>query len=141
MQSPYEHLADLSASARRAEEVVLAARREPRERIIARREQARISAAAMADKVDRELSTASETITTQWHSLQAKLAADIDRLRNDHLERQRNRNVKRATDRAARLETDACVAIDYALATIEEAKLAVLDAVLAGIEAAEAESS
>ena len=141
MQSPYEHLADLSASAKRAEDVVVAARREPRERVVARREQARVTAAELADKVDRELSTTSDTITTQWHSLQAKVAADIDRLRNDHSERQRNRNSKRAADRAARLESDACVAIDYALASIEEAKLAVLDAVLAAIEAGDVESS
>jgi hypothetical protein len=39
------------------------------------------------------------------------------------------------------LESDAGVAIDYALASIEEAKLAVLDAVLAAIEAAEGEKS
>jgi hypothetical protein len=141
MQSPYEHLADLSASAKRAEEAVVAARRESRDRVAVRREQARVSAAELADRVDRELSTTSDTITTQWHSLQAKVAADIDRLRNDHLDRQRNGNVKRAADRAARLESDACVAIDYALASIEEAKLAVLDAVLAAIEATDPESS
>ncbi|MFL5615122.1 MAG: hypothetical protein ACJ796_15760 [Gemmatimonadaceae bacterium] len=141
MQSLHEHLADLSASAKRAEEAVMAARRETRDRVAVRREQARASAEAMADRVDKELSTASETFTTQWHTLQAKVAADIDRLRNDHSERQRNQSVKRAADRAARLETDAGVAIDYALASIEEAKLAVLDAVLAAIEAAEAEVS
>lgn len=141
MQSLHEHLADLAASAKRAEEAVMAARREPRERVAARREQARASAEAMADKVDKELSTASETFTTQWHTLQAKVAADIDRLRHDHCERQRHVSVKRAADRAARLESDAGVAIDYALASIEEAKLAVLDAVLAAIEAAETERS
>jgi ElaB/YqjD/DUF883 family membrane-anchored ribosome-binding protein len=141
MQSLQQHLADLSASAKRAEDAVAAARRETRDRVALRREQTRASAVALADRVEQELNSAGDVITEQWHALRAKVTADIDRLRNGHAQRQHERGVKRATERATRLQVDANVAIDYALASIEEAKLAVLDAVLAGIEAAEAERS
>jgi hypothetical protein len=46
--------------------------------------------------------------------------------------------VHRLADRAVRKESEACVAIDFALASIEDAKLAVLDAVIADLEAHDA---
>ena len=48
------------------------------------------------------------------------------------------RDVKRAENRADRLEWEAGFAIDYAIASVEQAKLAVLDAVDGRLAAAEA---
>jgi hypothetical protein len=73
--------------------------------------------------------------------LQTKVAADIDRLKAKQAQRQHERDVKRAKDRAERMEREAGIAVDYAIASIEDAKLAVLDAVIANVEAQEARSA
>jgi len=58
----------------------------------------------------------------------------IARLKHD-------RSVKRADNHAERLEWEASFAIDYAAAAIEEAKSAVLDAIVGRIEAEQATRS
>ncbi len=130
-----QQLSDLAVSAKKAEDAFAAARKETHDRVVARREQTRAAAAAAADRVDKDLKSAKATIATQWHALQDKISADIARLRTNVLERQVERDVTRAADRAARKEAEACVAIDVAMASIEDAKLAVLDAVIADVEA------
>jgi hypothetical protein len=52
-----------------------------------------------------------------------------------------DRGVKRADNHAERLEWEASFAVDYAIAAIEEAKSAVLDALVGRIEAEEAKRS
>ncbi len=104
-----ELLADLSLRARKAEEAISAARKETSDGVTLRREAFRAAAAAAADRVDRDLRSAGTKLEGDW----ARLA-----------------------DRASRKESEACVAIDFAVASIENAKLAVLDAVIADREAA-----
>jgi hypothetical protein len=108
---------------------------------VARREQARASAAALADQVDKDIQAVGDSIAGQWNALQAKVAADISRLKATQEERQHERSVDRADRRAARLESEAHVAIDFARASIEDAKRAVLDAVVANLEAREARNT
>ena len=52
-----------------------------------------------------------------------------------------DQGVKRADNHAERLEWEASFAIDYAVAAIEEAKSAVLDALVGRVEAEKAELS
>jgi hypothetical protein len=52
-----------------------------------------------------------------------------------------DRGVKRADNHAERLEWEASFAVDYAAAAIEEAKSAVLDAIVGRIEAQQARRS
>jgi hypothetical protein len=99
----------------------------------------RAGAVAAADQFDHDLQSAGETIEGDWNALRGKAAADIARLKSKVAEKQVERNVTRLADRAARRESEACVAIDFAVASIENAKLAVLDAVIADREAAEAQ--
>lgn len=133
-----QHLADMSVCAKQAEDAFAAARDETHDRVVARREQARASAVAFADRVDKDLREVGDAVVGQWNALQAKVAADINRLKTVYEERKHDRSVERAVHHADRLETEAGVAIDFALASIEDAKRAVLDAVAARIEAAEA---
>lgn len=133
-----QQLADMSVCAKQAEDAFAAAREETHERVVARREQARTSAVAFADRVDKDLREVGDAVAGQWNALQAKVAADINRLKTVYEERKHDRSVERAVHHADRLETEASVAIDFALASIEDAKRAVLDAVAARIEAAEA---
>ena len=133
----HEHLADLSEKAKRAEDAIGEARRETREKVAERREEARLAAAAAADRVSEDLRTVGDAIAGQFNALRTKISADIDRLTSEREQRQHERSVDRAEFRAARKEEEASVAIDFALASIEDAKLAVLDAVMADIEADE----
>jgi hypothetical protein len=79
--------------------------------------------------------------TGQWKALQTKVAADLDRLKVRRAQHQHEHDVKRAKDHADRMEREAGIAIEYAIASIEDAKIAVLDAVIANVEAQEAESA
>jgi hypothetical protein len=136
-----EQLADMSASAKKAEDAMAAARKETHDKIEMRREQARAAASAAAAKVDADIKSVGAAVTGQWNALQTKVAADIDRLKAKQAQRQHERDVKRAKDRAERMEREAGIAVDYAIASIEDAKLAVLDAVIANVEAQEARSA
>ena len=135
-----QQLSDLSVRAKKAEDAIAEARRETRDRVAARREEFRAAAAAAADRVDQDLKSAGATLEQQWNALREKVTSDINRLRTNIAERQVERNVHRLADRASRKENEACVAIDFALASIEDAKLAVLDAVIAKREADDATS-
>jgi hypothetical protein len=102
---------------------------------MARREQARASAAAAVDRVEQDIRSIGDEIAEQWNALKTKVASDVERLKSKRTERQHERSTDRAQQRAAKLEAEASVAIDYALASIEDARLAALDAVIARIEA------
>lgn len=141
MRSLPEQMADLAGRARQAEELLAAARTEPHDRVLEWREEARVTAHVLAHKIDDDIRAAGSVLAGPWHALRKRLAADLDRLRHGHPERRHDLDLQRATDRAARLESEATVAIDYALASIEDAKVAVLDAVLAELDAADAMNS
>jgi len=130
-----QQLADMSACAKDAENSFTAARKETHDRVVARRERARESAAAFADRVDKDIQDVGDWMSGQWSALQAKVSSDISRLKANFEQRQHDRSVDRAVQHADRLESEAGVAIDFALASIEDAKRAVLDAVAARIEA------
>ena len=134
MKPLHEQLADLSVRAKKAEDAFTAAKNETRDRILARREETRAAAVAAVNRVNHDLEAAGSTLEEQWNVLRNKVVADINRLKTNITERQVERNVHRLADRAARKESEAGVAIDFALASIEDAKLAVLDAMIANLE-------
>jgi hypothetical protein len=123
-----QQLADLSVRAKKAEDAINSARKETRDRVVARREEFRAAAADAADRVDKDLRSAGASMEGDWTALRGKVAADIDRLKSKVADRQVELNASRLADRASRKESEACVAIDFAVASIENAKLAVLDA-------------
>jgi len=131
-----ELLADLSLRARKAEEAISAARKETSDGVTLRREAFRAAAAAAADRVDRDLRSAGTKLEGDWAALRDKVAADIGRLKSTFAGRQVELDAARLADRVVRRELEACIAIDFAFAAIENAKLAVLDAVIADREAA-----
>jgi hypothetical protein len=78
-----EQLADLSISAKKAEDAVAAARKEAQDKVIARRK----DAAAAIQKVDRDIKSAGDSVKSagdavvnSWRALQAKVSADMDAL-------------------------------------------------------------
>jgi len=65
----------------------------------------------------------------------------MDMLKAKVAERKHDWDVKRAQSEADRRERDASFAVDYAVAEIEQAKLAVLDAIISRVEAERAKST
>jgi hypothetical protein len=134
-------LADLSVRAKNAEDTVAAAQKEAHDKVVARTEQAHAAATAAIDKVNRDIKSASNDVTSHWDALKMKVGADMDAWNAKIAQLKHDRGIKRADNHAERLEWEASFAVDYAVAAIEEAKSAVLDAIVGRIEAEETRRS
>jgi hypothetical protein len=130
-----EELADLSAHAKRAEDSLAAAQKEERDKIAARKAQAHAATTAALAKVDQEVRSFDGSVSQNWDAAKAKVAADMAALKARVATARHDRDVKQARQHADALEQDACYAIDYAIAMVEQANLAVLDAVEARVQA------
>jgi len=132
-----EQLADLSVHAKKAEDTVAAAQKETHDKITSRWEQARADATAATEKVNQQIQSVGESAARDWNARKAKIAADIDALKARVLRKKHELDARHAEREADRLEWDASVAIDYAIAAVDQAKLAVLDALAGRIQAEE----
>ena len=130
-----EQLSDLSARAKAAEDAVAAAEKEAHDKVIARREQAHAAATAAIEKVNQDMKSVGDSATGTWNALKAKVATDVDALKAGVAQRKHEVDVKLADKQAERLEETAAFSIDYAVASIEQAKLAVLDAIVGRVQA------
>jgi len=130
-----EQLADLSVRAKHAEDAFSAAQKEAHDKIEARKQTARAVATTAVEKVNQKIGSAEGDAVRDWKALKAKVAADIAALKADVAEAKHNHDTKRAERRADRLEWEAGFAIDYAIASVEQANLAVLDAIDGRVQA------
>ena len=130
-----EQLADLSARAKSAEDAAAAAKTETHDKIVAQREQVRSAATAATEKVNQLINSVKDASDRRWASLKAKVAADADYLKAKVEEEKQKIEAKRAENYAEVMEGRATGAIDYAISAVEQAKLAVLDAILARVDA------
>ena len=129
-----EQLANLSARAKNIEAAAAAAQKEAHDKVVARVAQAQAAAEETIQKVNQNIKSASDTTSAKWNGLKAKIAADIDNLKSKVAQKKHDLDVKRAANYAELLDEDASFAIDYAIASIEQAKVAVLDAIAGRIE-------
>lgn len=136
-----EHLAELSVRAKYAEDALAAAQKEAHDKVVARKEQARVAAAAAIEKVNNDIKSAQDTATRNWSAVRAKVAADINSLKADVAHKKHDLDAKRAQNYADGLEWEANVAIDYAIAAVDQAGWAVLDAIVGRAEAKLAKAS
>jgi len=136
-----QQLADLSVRAKNAEDAVAAAEKEAHDKVEARKEQARAAAAKATEKVKQEIKSAGDTAVRNWTAVRTKIAADMDALKAGVAHAKHDLNERQAESHAERIEWEAGVAIDYAIASVEQAKLAVLDAVSSRVEAEKAKAS
>ena len=136
-----EQLSDLSVRAKSAEQALDGAEKEAHDKIAARKEQAHAAATKAVEKVNQEVKSANDTATRNWAAVKAKIADDMSHLKADIAQKKHEHDVTRAESRADRLEWEAGFAIDYAIASVEQAKLAVLDAVDGRLGAEEAKQA
>ena len=130
-----EQLAELSVRAKNAEDALAAAKKEGQDKIAARKEQAHAAATAAVEKVNRDITSAGDTAARNWNAVKAKIAADMSALKAHVVRTKHVRDVKHAEKHAEQLEWEAGFAVDYAIASVEQAKLAVLDAVEGRVQA------
>jgi len=133
-----EQLAQLSVHAKKAEDAFTAAKNEAHDKLDMRRDQAHAAATATTEKVKQEVNSVKDSASKNWNALQAKVAADIQALKSGIDQRKRERQAGRAETNAEILEWEAGVAIDYAVASIDQAQLAVLDAIAGRADAQQA---
>jgi hypothetical protein len=129
-----EQLANLSARAKNIEDAAAAAQKEAHDKVVARVAQAQAAAEETIQKVNQNIKSASDTTSAKWNGLKAKIAADIDDLKSKVAQKKHDLDVKRSANYAELLDEDASFAIDYAGASIEQAKVAVLDAIAGHLE-------
>jgi predicted nucleic acid-binding Zn-ribbon protein len=129
-----EQLANLSVHAKSIEDAAAAAQKEAHDKVVARVAQAQVAAEQAVQKVSQNIQSASDTASAKWNGLKAKIAADMDDLKSKVAQRKHDLDVKAAASYSRLLDEDASFAIDYAIASIEQAKVAVLDAIAAHLE-------
>jgi hypothetical protein len=124
-----DQLADLSVRAKQTEDAFTAARKEAKEKVAARKQEARATAATAVEKVNQEIKSAGDATARDWNAVKAKVAADMNALKNGVAREKHKLDVEHAESHADEMEWEAGFAIDYAIASVEQAKLAVLDAI------------
>jgi hypothetical protein len=124
-----EQLADLSVRVKNTEDAAAAAQKEAHDKVVARVAEAQAAAEQAVQKINQNVQSASDTASAKWNGLKAKIAADMADLKSKVGERKHDLTVKRAANYSQLLDEEASFAIDYAIASIEQAKVAVLDAI------------
>jgi hypothetical protein len=129
-----EQLADLSVRAKNTMDAAAAAQKEAHDKVVASVAQAQVAAEQAVQKVNQNVQSANDTASVKWNGLKAKIAADMNDLKSKVAQRKHDFTVKRATNYSQLLDEEASFAIDYAIASIEQAKVAVLDAIVGHLE-------
>lgn len=133
-----EQLAELSVRAKSTEDAFAAAQREAREKIEARKAEALSAAKTAVETVNQHIKSVGESATRDRQALQAKIETDVNTLKAYAAQAKHEIKANLAQGRAELLEEDAGFAVDYAIASVEQARLAVLDAIDARLTAEQA---
>jgi hypothetical protein len=133
------NLTELSELAKRIDEDADAVRTEAREKLDARREKIRTNLGERMDRLESNLEKAQNQTSADWTALREKVKSDRERFKAKLTERKEAYKAFFAESNAEDRELGAAIAIDYAIASIQQARLAVLDAASARAEAIVAE--
>ena len=139
MQPLPSNFAELSELARRIDEDADAVRTEAREKLDERREKIRTNLGERMDRLEANLDKAQNQTSADWTAFREKVKSDRERFKAKLGERAEAYGAFFAGSNAEDRELGAAIAIDYAIATIQQARLAVLDAVSSRAEAITAE--
>ena len=139
MQPLPSNFAELSELARRIDEDADAVRTEAREKLDDRREKIRTNLGERMDRLEANLEKAQSQTSADWTAFRDKVKSDRERFKAKLGERNEAYRAFFAGSNAEDRELGAAIAIDYAIATIQQARLAVLDAASSRAEAITAE--
>jgi hypothetical protein len=136
-----DQLSDLSVRAKNVETAVKAAQKEGHDKLVSRTAEARASATAAVDKVKQSVKEARDAGSTKWGAMEAKIGADLDALKTRAVEKKRAMDASIAEHDAEDAEDTASFAINYAIAAVEQARLAVFDAISARVDSEAAKAA
>jgi DNA repair exonuclease SbcCD ATPase subunit len=136
LPSNYTELSDLL---KRIDEDAEAVRTEAREKLDARREKIRTNLAERMDRLESNLEKVQGQTSADWTALREKVKSDRERFKAKLGERKEAYKAFFADSSPEAKKLGAAIAIDYAIATVQQARLAVLDAVSERAEAMTAE--
>ena len=134
------NIAELQDLAQRIQEDAEAVRTEARDKLDARRETIRTHLSERMERLDSNLQKAADRGGQDFVAFREKVKSDRQRLKDKLGERKETYRAffADADDEARQL--GAAIAIDYAIATVQQARLAVLDAVSDRAEARTAQT-
>lgn len=132
-----DKLYELAAKAKEAEAKLDAAKAEDRVALEAEVDAAKAAASAAAAALRNQGEAAGDSAASWWAGVQESWSAHVADLRSKIDERKAERGAEHAARRAERAEDYAIEAVAFAAAAFEEAEYAVLDALLARLEAGE----
>jgi hypothetical protein len=130
-----DRMSKLSERAKTAEEHAAAARTQAKADLERSANEARAKAQAQADRLHDTANATEARISASWSDLQTTWGEHLAKVRQNIDDKKAEIDAKQALRRADAAEEDALFAIDYAYGTIEEAEYAVLDAILARMDA------
>jgi hypothetical protein len=129
-----EQLSDLSVHAKTVEDAFAAAQKEGHDKVAARTKEAHAAALAAVENAKRSIKSVGDAGAKRWDTAKAKIAADVDNMKTRVASKKQAIDAKIAEKDAEDAEDDARWAIDYAIASIEQAKFAVFNAVSARLD-------
>jgi hypothetical protein len=127
--------------AKRVEDAFAVAQKEAHEKFQTRKDEARATARKAVERVDQEIQTAKSSAAKDLTTVKAKISADLNALKANVQLAKHNVDTKVAQMRAEDLAWEAGFAIDYAVASVEQAGFAVLDAIEARQAAEQAKAA
>ena len=123
------NIAELQDLAKRIQEDAEAVRTEAREKLDARREDIRTHLNERMERLESNLQKAAEKGGQDFLDFREKVKSDRQRLKDKLSERREAYGAFFANANDEERQLGAAIAIDYAIATVQQARLAVLDAV------------
>ena len=134
------NIAELQDLAQRIQEDAEAVRTEARDKLDARRETIRTHLSERMERLDSNLQKAADRGGQDFVAFREKVKSDRQRLKDKLGERKENYRAFFADADDETRQLGAAIAIDYAIATVQQARLAVLDAVSDRAEARTAQT-
>lgn len=135
---PAARLAELSQKAQDAQRTVAASVAEDRQKLSAAVADAKDRAEQGAQRLQSSGQRAKANVTGSWNQVQTSWQDHVGAVRTKLEDRKAERDAKRLGHAADDAEDYAADAIEFAIAAVEEAEYATLDAVLVRVEADEA---
>lgn len=129
------NLAELQELAKRIEEDAEAVRTEAREKLDARRDKIRTNLSERMERLESNLQEAAKKGGEDFLAFRDKVTTDRQRLKDKLSDRKEAYKAFFADASDEDRQLGAAIAVDYAIATVQQARLAVLDAVSERAEA------
>ena len=132
-----EQLIELSARAKKTEELVSAAQAKNQAALQSQREELQSSISAFKARAAAQTEELTQEAQSWWDETRTAVNDRFAKLRAKAEDHHAERDLKRAQHRADDAELDAAYAIDFALDILDQAEYAIADAVIARAEADE----